>query len=1127
MLPVTYVVRPWPSRSFRALAFAALLLPAGSLFGSGLPLEKARFEHAQIPIRSGWRAVSVASADLDGDGSIELLIGEVGERGYRLRSWRGALAEGCFPVAARAAGQAGEDLGTEAIPVPPDFLRVADLDADGVSDVVLAERGGKRLWWLAGRGGGRLGEPRAVHLPGRLEFLEVADVDRPDGFADLLAVTGHPERRGSLLSIWSSMAGAASATPEAIPFASRIVGLDAGRLGEPPVIDLAVVTETEAWWLIGRQGRRGREPGARAMRSFELPDSAIDVTVGRFAGGHGVEMAVLLAGGGVSVLDPATGTELRRLASSPAVSRLGAGPGGSLLAGGEGGLELVARDAPAARLLDDAAYWLRLRTTPDPFDDLVVVRASGAVEIVRSRSLATFPVNTTGDGSDHDTGDGVCDSDPDPGSTLCSLRAAIEQANASAGPDTISFAVGGGGAQVIMVGLNELVVTEAVTIDGTTQPGYAGEPLIELAHSGGAFTGLVLQGDDVTVCGLSVTGFAAGEAISISGDRAVVEGNWLGMRTDGVADPNGKGVASGGADARIGGLAFGAENLISGNLFGGVALGPAATNNVLLGNLIGPDRSGFVAIGNGIAAPGVKIDGPMNVVGGTALDASNLISGNDNPGVWLAADGNRVQSNRIGTDGTGLGALANGFAGIFVEDGADLQTIGGTVSVGNLISGNGENSLGQGGAGIEMQASIGSFIDGNNIGTSWFGGPLGNLTHGIHIAKVSTTVPSGIVIGGLGDPLNPFGNLISDNGRGGLGHGIFIEGGDEISIWGNLIGSNGAGDTPLPNSGDGIRLEESSRVIIGDPPVLDVGPNLIAWNGGSGVSIHDLHSTPGLQNSHGNRVTYNSIFDNGLLGIDLTLGSAIADGPTANDPGDADFGPNRLQNTPVITGVATAAGTTTIDGSLSSLGSTPYRIQLFTSDQADPSGFGEGQDLLGEVDVTTLGDGSASFQFQTTDPVAFVSATATDLTREDTSEFSAPFDPGGLLGDRVWSDEDGNGLQGQEEPGVAGVTVRLLSAAGVELDSTVTGPEGWYRFDDLVSGTYKLEVVPPAGAAFTLQDQGTEDSTDSDVDPTTGRTDVFAYTANDVDLSRDAGLVLPIFADGFESGDTSAWSSTM
>ncbi|CAG0947411.1 hypothetical protein ANRL1_04078, partial [Anaerolineae bacterium] len=111
------------------------------------------------------------------------------------------------------------------------------------------------------------------------------------------------------------------------------------------------------------------------------------------------------------------------------------------------------------------------------------------------------------------------------------------------------------------------------------------------------------------------------------------------------------------------------------------------------------------------------------------------------------------------------------------------------------------------------------------------------------------------------------------------------------------------------------------------------------------------------------------------------------------------------------------------------------------------------------------------------------------------------------IGDRVWGDCDGDGVQDAGEAGIAGVTVKLLNSAGTAIASTTTDANGNYLFSDLAVGTYAIQVVAPTGYAFTTKDQGGDDSKDSDVDPLTGKTILTSLETGEHDLSWDAGLI--------------------
>ncbi len=90
----------------------------------------------------------------------------------------------------------------------------------------------------------------------------------------------------------------------------------------------------------------------------------------------------------------------------------------------------------------------------------------------------------------------------------------------------------------------------------------------------------------------------------------------------------------------------------------------------------------------------------------------------------------------------------------------------------------------------------------------------------------------------------------------------------------------------------------------------------------------------------------------------------------------------------------------------------------------------------------------------------------------------------GLLGDFVWHDINGNGIQDNTEPGIAGVQITLSGVTGVGnnvLKSYTTTEDGRYLFDQLEPGIYFLDFTPAPGFEFTTSDLGNNDLTDSDV----------------------------------------------
>jgi uncharacterized repeat protein (TIGR01451 family) len=313
-------------------------------------------------------------------------------------------------------------------------------------------------------------------------------------------------------------------------------------------------------------------------------------------------------------------------------------------------------------------------------------------EVLEGRQLlTTFTVLTTADSG--------------PGS----LRQAILDANSAVFPglDLINFNIGTGGAQTIAPLSPLPTIAEAVVINGTSQPGFTGTPLIELNGSlaGASASGLQLAVNTVagtsssgsTVRGLVINRFS-GAGISVQTSDNAIVGNYLGTNAVGMAAlPNGRA----GVDIRagdnntIGGLTAADRNVISGNSVDGIFLfnsGPRG--NIVVGNYIGTAANGTTPLGNSVAGIEAQFSN-NNLIGGTTAAARNVISGNMGDGIRLTvgASANRVQGNYIGTDVTGTVTRANRDSGIFIEN-SSLNTIGGAAAAQrNLISGNGANGI--------------------------------------------------------------------------------------------------------------------------------------------------------------------------------------------------------------------------------------------------------------------------------------------------------------------------------------------------------------------------------------------------------------------------------------------------
>ncbi|HLO55671.1 MAG TPA: SdrD B-like domain-containing protein, partial [Saprospiraceae bacterium] len=116
----------------------------------------------------------------------------------------------------------------------------------------------------------------------------------------------------------------------------------------------------------------------------------------------------------------------------------------------------------------------------------------------------------------------------------------------------------------------------------------------------------------------------------------------------------------------------------------------------------------------------------------------------------------------------------------------------------------------------------------------------------------------------------------------------------------------------------------------------------------------------------------------------------------------------------------------------------------------------------------------------------------------------------GGLGDTVWKDLDGDGIQDAGEPGVAGVIATLTDCMGNVLQTTTTDATGFYFFNNLIPGNYQVQFDIrnlPVGCAFTFQNQGNDDELDSDVD-ITGLGPCTNITGGEFDSTYDAGLLI-------------------
>lgn len=462
-----------------------------------------------------------------------------------------------------------------------------------------------------------------------------------------------------------------------------------------------------------------------------------------------------------------------------------------------------------------------------------------------------------------------------------SLRQAVADANNNPGLDEIDFNIGAGGTQTIPVSSAPITITEAVVIDGTTQPGGSpGVPSIFLL--GGTKedrVGLIVTGGGTTIKNLGFITFGSNTNTShavelVSGGGNTLVGNWFGINQTGARKKiSGDDILiQDSSNNIIGGSTAGERNIFSASGDHGIAVFGTSSGNHIVGNFIGTDSTGTLT-GLGSFNGGILIASPGNLVVG------NLISGNGGSEVVISgasANGNTLEGNLIGTNAAGSAALdINSFsAGIRINNGASSNTIGGpNVAQRNIISGNGNSGI------IINANSNSNQIVGNYVGTNISGlTAVANQSHGVFISGSSTLVSNNLISGNL------------SNGVGVNGFNIIPAPTDNV-IQGNLIGTNASGVSAIPNLAAGVSVFEAANTRVGGG--LLAQRNIISANKQQGIVITD-------QSSIG------TVIQGNYIGI-------TADGTAALGNGDDGVQLNGAMNT-TIGGDALAGEGNTISG---------------------------------------------------------------------------------------------------------------------------------------------------------------------------------------------------------------------
>ena len=545
---------------------------------------------------------------------------------------------------------------------------------------------------------------------------------------------------------------------------------------------------------------------------------------------------------------------------------------------------------------------------------------------LRRRNAAsggTFVVNVASDESDSNAGDGICQT----ANGDCTLRAAIEEANVSAGSQTIHFDIRNGDGScpdvVTIFPASTLIVDdnnyEGTTIDGYTQcnasPNTAdvvGNAQIKIEIQGSAIDtvhGMDLKSPYHVIKGLAIYNFDPQLHLSSAASHNRIQGNFLG--TDAANEFWQWGAYAEGLHLRwgasyniVGCGAYdqnntyqpcqtqaefnAARNIVGGANGDGITIQGDVMHSRFIGNYVGVAQDGTTALRN--SSDGIDFgNGPQeNWVGGLLPGEGNVVSGNRGDGIELShstdTKDNNIVGNYVGVDATGSQILANRGNGVTLED-----TVDGTKVYDNVISGNGAN--------------------------------------GIRVYMLVTNV----------------------------------------QIYDNWIGLAGDGVTPMGNGSDEESTDGQAGIYaMGESHHINIYRNRIAYNAQQGIHLSNRSDYPsGFGKTYYNTISQNSIYHNGTSGIYL------------NPQEDPDTGqqvyPNENISAPTITSatVSNISGTACAD----------CIVELFIADKNsanDASGEnnGEGQTYL---DSTTAdGNGNFSLVIANLTEGQILTATATD-----------------------------------------------------------------------------------------------------------------------------------------------------
>jgi CSLREA domain-containing protein len=874
-----------------SLSFRAEATPLAAASSRAQPTVRATGELARLrEVETGLRApvdlgrdavpLSLAEADLDGDGSAELVVGYAERGGGRLAVYRGVrrdLPRGHGRAVLERALLEPAPRSSE-LPQAPELLLTGDFDDDGNADLVVGRRGDS--WWhlLAGDGAGGFHPPEIRELPGRVTAATAGEINRRDGRSDL--VVGLETRRGSEILVFEGRRGAWSAEPESIATPGTVAALRLGSLDGHFAVDLAAIADGQLFVVRGRDRRLAATAEEQArVAPARLESAALAFPVAAVAahdflpqadfqeelallgrdgslrlarlGEDGAAAAVLADLGEVEVRDEEPRLVPARVgprgamallvvdALVPEISVVALELGAPPSPRSERALAGVRRGRLGLGAPPAAVVPLHLRELALP-ELAVLADDRPTPALVFEALLGGSLVNTTADAADGDVQDGMCDTGSAPNFTgLCTLRAAIQTHNAFGGG--ITFAGPFLGDDAIKPGSTLPAVTQALQLDGGD--------MVEI-HGGSCFAcawGIKITAGPSTVTGM-ILRFSSGSLVLEDANGSVVQSNFFGTTPSfdqvGVTSVQ---------------VADSSNTRVQDNVFAGaLTLSGSSGNAQIVDNLLGVGP-----FGQNLQAGAISLQGSgMNTVRANflAFDGVHLFLGANSGGTL-------IEDNVIGADPTGSIALGG-------SDGMDIRSPNNNVR-NNLVSGNAGNGII-----VATPAAANNVLENNRVGTNAAGGAaLGNGLVGVVLSGAGNTIVRE--------------NLISSNG----GQGIFSHtGGANNKFLDNLIGTDANGGADLGNALSGIEASTASTTSSG---------NVVSGNGGDGIRLTAGNGHVVRDNRVGTDRTGATAIANLVNGIRVSASGAIVeDNVVSGNGGTPGFGDGI-----VITGAAASGAT--------------------------------------------------------------------------------------------------------------------------------------------------------------------------------------------------------------------------